>query len=77
MRLDLLLVVAGGGVDASGGGVDSFGEGGVDVDGLADLVDGEAAGGGDDEFVDEVAGLGSDDGGALVSRSPSCCCGPR
>jgi hypothetical protein len=40
--------MAGGAVDAAGGGVDSFGEGWVDVDGLADLVDGEVCCGGDD-----------------------------
>jgi len=50
-------------VDASCCGVDGFGEGGVDVDGPTDVIDGGSAGGSDDEFVDEVGGVGSDDGG--------------
>ena len=59
----LRLLGAGFPVDSSGCSVDGFGEGGVDVDGPAEVIDGGSGGGGDEEFVDEVGGVGSDDGG--------------
>lgn len=58
------LHVHGAGEEAAGGFHGAFGDGGVGVDEVGDVFDGQFRGAGEERLVDQVGGAFADDGGA-------------